>query len=199
VCAGSGPDTAVCCNGTCCPGCCGADGSCGVCTVFLTNAPGLNGNLGGLSGADATCQERAASVSPPLPGTYKAWLSDSTGSPATRFRRSGQPYVLPDAARTVVANDWTDLTKCAGPAISDPCLAHPINAFENGAPSPALLVWTNTTVQGTERLDTCNDWQSNAPALQGGKGEAGQRNEVWTESGSIDCIAPLALYCFQQS
>jgi hypothetical protein len=45
--------------------------------------------LGGLSGADATCNSLAASAG--LPGTYKAWLSDSASSPSTRFTQATFP------------------------------------------------------------------------------------------------------------
>ena len=120
----------VCCgDGTCCNGCCGEDGTCGACLVFATSTL-RNGALGGLNGADAICQERAGAGG--LPGTYRAWLSDGTGSPSTRFRRSGQGYRLPDAAQTSIATDWTDLT--------DGKLRHAINVTELGetVPPPPL-------------------------------------------------------------
>jgi hypothetical protein len=31
-----------------------------------------------------------------LPGTYRAWISDITGSPSTRFTKSTIPYVRRD-------------------------------------------------------------------------------------------------------
>ena len=43
-----------------------------------------------------------------LPGTFLAWLSDDTGSPATRFSQDGGPYQLVDGS--IVANNWSDLT-----------------------------------------------------------------------------------------
>src|SRR5215212_6677746 len=49
---------------------CGAGGPC---SVFLSSIT-YDGNLGGLSGADAKCQGLAAVAG--LPGIYKAWLSD---------------------------------------------------------------------------------------------------------------------------
>ena len=58
VCGGSGATTSICCNGTCWDGCCGSDGSPSSCRVFVTSTI-YDGNLGGLDGAAAKCQERA--------------------------------------------------------------------------------------------------------------------------------------------
>ena len=116
----------ICCNGVCCSGCCGSDGPCGACRVFVTGLSS-NGELGGLAEADGICQWRATAAG--LPGSYKAWLSDGSASPSTRFRCtapscSAQGYRLVDAARTLVATNWTDLT--------DNDLLHGINATELG-------------------------------------------------------------------
>ncbi len=48
--------------------------------------------MGGLVGADAACQQRAAVAG--LTGTYKAWLADATSSPATRLTHHLGPYQL---------------------------------------------------------------------------------------------------------
>ena len=50
--------------------------------AFVTTWQG-DGNIGGLAAADAICQTEAEEAE--LPGTYKAWLSDSGNSPSTRF------------------------------------------------------------------------------------------------------------------
>ena len=50
--------------------------------VFVTEWEG-DGNIGGLTAADSICQTEADDAG--LPGTYKAWLSDSTASPSSRF------------------------------------------------------------------------------------------------------------------
>ena len=94
-----------------------------------------------------------------LPGTYRAWLSDDTGSPSTRFRCtaavcSGQGYQLPDQAQTQIATDWTDLT--------DGTLIHAINVTELGGtvptnPAPDARAWSNTAVDGTVRTDVPDD------------------------------------------
>ena len=68
---------------------CGGDGSC---TMFITDNQ-FTGDLGGLDGADDKCQGEADGADD-LAGTYRAWLSDFTGSPSTRFEtQAAFPYV----------------------------------------------------------------------------------------------------------
>ena len=197
VCAGSGSTTSICCNGVCCDGCCGADGSCGACLVFVSSSQ-HTGNLGGLAGADAICQTRATNRMaplPPLPGTYKAWLSTGTGadeSPATgRIRQSGQPYLRVDGA--LIAANWADLLT--------PPLANPIQVTENLDTVIPSSVWTNTEPNGTELQfpADCGDW------LNGSSGTAGagvtfQTDANWTNGAAAQCnLAASRLYCFQQT
>lgn len=197
VCAGNGAATNICCNGVCCNGCCGADGSCGPCRVFVTGEPNFGPDLGGLAGADAVCQARAAGVNPPLPGTYKAWLSSGTGenqSPAAgRFRRARGPYTLIDGA-TRVANGWADLT--------DGTLEHAIDMTETGGTPSTDRAWSNTGTNGFELndniLNDCEDWTSVISDF-GGTGEITAINSAWTYNGGISCnFEGGALYCFQQ-
>lgn len=73
--------------------------------VFVTSAE-FTGNLGGLSGADAICQEAADAAG--LDGVFQAWLSDSVDTPSTRWKTlSLGPYFLLDGG--VVAASFGDL------------------------------------------------------------------------------------------
>jgi hypothetical protein len=170
-------------------------------TVFVTSQT-YNGAMGGLAGADSLCQARATAAG--LSGTYKAWLSDTTGSPSTRFTQSTAPYVLING--TVVANNWAGLTSGT--------LLHAINLTETGgappAPSPNIFpsednVWSGTNANGT--FDTnqasCQNWTSTSSngGDSMGEGSATATNSTWSEShdwyGS-PCPWTLALFCFQQ-
>ena len=164
-----------------------------------------------MAGADDKCQQLAGSVNPPLPGTYPAWLSDSTASPSTRFRCtqascSTHGYVLVNG--TVVANDWADLTTCSGSGRmgdgATDCLDHAINVTEQGAGIGSQNnVWTHTTTAGTPGGGNasgsvgnvhCLDWSTNDPSQSGdfaipcacnsldGTGDA-----TWTLWGSQPC------------
>lgn len=202
-------DDGICCNGTCCSGCCGADGTCGSgcrkadgtcgpCRVFVTSTT-QTGNLGGLAGADAICQSLAANVAPtPLPGTYKAWLSDSTASPSTRFRChatdcSQEGYALVDGTR--IAGNWGELTGGT--------LAASIDITEQGSRiPPAFFIWTHTLVNGAagRQVDEhCSNWTSASSTLAGDVGFETTKTSQWTEVGfAITCDDTLHLYCFQQ-
>jgi hypothetical protein len=93
--------------------------------------------MGGLSGADALCQQAADSVS--LSGTYKAWLSTTAVSAASRLSHADVPYVLLDG--TVVAANWSALTSGT--------LAHAIDRNEQNTALAGLWnVWTASTPDG---------------------------------------------------
>lgn len=72
--------------------------------VFVTSEA-YNGNLGGVTGADAKCQALADAAN--LGGTYRAWLSASGQAANSRLIHSIHPYGLVDG--TLIANDWDHL------------------------------------------------------------------------------------------
>ncbi len=172
--------------------------------VFITEVieyPG-GGKLEGIVGADMICQGFASTAS--LPGTYKAWLSDSSGTvyPANSFTHSIHPYVLVDG--TTVAHNWTDLT--------DGAIEVPINMIAAGIINPNIKVWTNVTTAGEcfttvdAPMHTCNNWTSNSYLDYGFTGTTLQPNTPppgwenhWTEHNILPCNdRDVRLYCFQQ-
>jgi len=164
---------------------------CGPCRVFLSSTT-HDGNLGGLSGADAICQGLAGSAS--LPGTYRAWLSDGAQSPSTRFSQSSGPYQLLNGV--TIATSWNDLT--------DGTLAAPITLAENGATfdDPALRSWTNTLANGTAGgvlNENCAGWTSGANGSDGDEGQVTSTSDNWTDFATGTCNNLFHLYCFQQS
>lgn len=164
---------------------------CGPCRVFVTSTT-QDGNLGGLAGADALCQNLAASAN--LPGTYRAWLSDDAQSPSTRFSQSSGPYALLNGV--TIATSWTDLT--------DGTLAAPITLAENGATFDGLAqrAWTNTLANGTGggTLDeNCAGWTTGANGSDGDEGQVAATSDNWTDFASGTCNNEFHLYCFQQS
>ena len=183
-------------GGSCVEGICSSTGDK---VVFVTSEL-YTGNLGGLAGADMKCQTLAQAAG--LSGTFMAWLSDSTDSPATRFIQSQDAYRLVDG--TLVASDWADLT--------DGSLGAAINVTETGAAVPAgtttcggggnNTAWTNTTATGTASVGTshCNDWSDSA-ATQARWGNADATASAWTSycsGGGAVCVWESPLYCFEQ-
>jgi hypothetical protein len=165
--------------------------------VFATSAT-YDGNIGGLAGADADCQSLATAAG--LAGTFKAWLSDSTTSAASRLTH-GNGYVL--VGGTLVAVNWTQLTSGG--------LEHSIDLDENGMPLSSSGVWTDTDTDGdiSDNLDNspdnCTNWTTNVYSQSsgaGGEGFGGEASAVdgaWTQgTAAYACSATLRLYCLQQ-
>jgi hypothetical protein len=171
--------------------------------VFVTSTTYKGGDLGGLTGADAKCQARAMAAG--LTGTFRAWLSDADGQPATRFTKESGPYLL--VTGNVVANNLTQVTSGT--------LRHAINVTELGTPAPTATIpgcttpiaWSNTTSDGYigDPGSTCGDWTDSSvsaawfgtTALQSG----------WTgpvcmavagASPATGCGALAPLFCFEQ-
>jgi hypothetical protein len=163
--------------------------------VFVTSAytptDFLDGNLGGIAGADALCQSNAAAAG--LTGTFKAWLSDGASDPASTFTQVG-PYVkLYGTSLVLVANDWADLT--------DGTLASPIDtdAFGNHAGYNRL---TNVNADGTTYnaypYANCSGFTSNSCSQTAGYGTS-TTTSSWSNAGITDCCTKqFGLICFEQ-
>ncbi len=165
----------------------------GVRRVFVTSQP-TQGNFGGLSGGDAYCQSLAGAAG--LSGTYFAWLSDNTGTPAERFSQSTVPYHLVDG--TLIANNWADLI--------DGSIANPINLTEQGNTPPdsssvcgyTTTVWSNTLSDGTifSVSNHCTDW-TGAGVASWGRWTAITGN--WSRAcNGGSCTSVSNLFCFEQ-
>ena len=174
--------------------CCSDGGACGECKVFASSTR-VPGDIGGLSGADTECQRLASNVG--LPGTYKAWLSDSNTSVTSRFTKATVPYTLPGGE--VVATSWADLT-------SGNALDHAIDQTETGAPvtgtnAGAFRVWTHTTGKGeaggSDPIGICANWTTDSGAPTGNFGNIPSTTQ-WTVGGFQQCSVESRLYCFQQ-
>jgi hypothetical protein len=152
--------------------------------IFVTSFLPL-GNLGGVNGADAFCQQLATDAS--LPGAYKAWLSDDANSAASRLTHSTDPYVLVDG--TPLAVDWTDLT--------DGTLLAAITRTETGESVSASAVWTGTDESAGATAPNCRNWTSDA-TFDGGAYGTASADFNWTRSDTRSCGAGARLYCVQQ-
>lgn len=163
-------------------------------TVFVTSVR-YTGDLGGLAGADAKCQERAAAAG--LPGTYLAWLSDGLQAPPDRFA-PGLPYVRVDGL---------PIAKGLQGLISGEPLLNPIDVTEHGdviakagdCSNYGDKVWTNVAPDGSALGDgDCEGW-STEDSLAIGYGNAKVTGPSWTAAECLaSCAKQLRLYCFRQ-
>lgn len=165
-------------------------------SVFVTAETYLPGDIGGLTGADEICQLAASDAG--ISGNFKAWLSDSTASPATRFTRSTQPYQLPDGR--VIATDWVDLTSGR---IANNINGINVNQFGEVGWNLQFGAWTGTHADGTAKNESysfCQDWTysgDDEPAAMGVLNYGNLRGG-WTEGPTWGCSDAKSLYCFEQ-
>ena len=156
--------------------------------VFVTSQA-YDGNLGGTTGADATCAAVASGAG--LTGAFGAWLSVTGSDANTRVGTGTQPYQLLDGT-PLAANSA---------ALSGGSLLNPIDRDETGSLVGPVDVWTNTNPDGTlYAAGACGDFTSNLhtdtplPAA----GSSGAANATWTDNQMIFCDATARLYCFEQ-
>jgi hypothetical protein len=179
---------------------CGIDcGSTGICLsrscssgrwVFLTSTT-VTGSMGGMSGADATCQTRATTAG--LTGTYKAWLTDSTTTVSARLAHSTDPYYKLDGVK--VADNWTDLM--------DGSIDSTINVNDLGATVPTTsfnFVYTGADSSGNPTAYDCSDWTDTVHdgSLRPAGGDWAYVDNQWAYRWNSFCDTNGRLYCFQQ-
>ena len=174
--------------------------------VFVTSQL-FNGNLGGLTGADALCKMLAGQAA--HPGTFKAWLSSTTQSASQRLTHSTGPYVLANGKQ--VASNWAGLTSGT--------LLNPIDVTETGGTppdspimcsnTPLPAAWTATAANGTLATTqgaTCMDWTTSGQSTGAILGVANQTGANWTDGCGNEssvgtspiCGSTASLYCIEQ-
>jgi hypothetical protein len=150
----------------------------------------------GIPFADQKCNE-LAKASGHYVGYFKAWLSDASSSPESKFTHPTVPYV--DVKGNVIANDYAGLTSGS--------LLSPIKYNENGYTSGeagwqgGTTVWTSIRTDGNPRDypdQACNSWTSGDGSVSGGVGQALETSSQWTDSAGQHCDQLNHLYCFEQ-
>jgi hypothetical protein len=169
-------------------------GACPALIVFAT-ANTWDGNLGGVSGADAKCQQ--AAVAAGFHGQYKAWLSLGLNSAKTRLSGAAKPYQLPNGV--VVADTW-------GAFMSDTHKA-PINRTETKTDLPATqFAWTQTKTNGDAYPpadDPCAGFTTGSTTAHKHRpGRVFAVDATWTEPPGFQamqaCSVKDHLYCIEQ-
>ena len=154
-----------------------------------------DGDLGGVTGADAHCMARASAEG--LGGQWRAWLRDtSTPAPAHIYAAPGG-YILLDG--TVVASTFDALVSGS--------LMHAIDLTEMGTPitDGNTEVWTGIDLLGDTRNDgycsdsSGNDWSSNDRSARFPfVGHLNRTDPTWTAAYLQFCNRTnVRLYCFE--
>jgi hypothetical protein len=156
--------------------------------IFVTSTTFTGSSIGGVTGANAKCQEVAKSAN--LGGTFIAWLSVTNDSVYARLQNVG-PWYLIDGT-LVFANKG--VITSLGPYV-------PIDRDETGTklPGPQNYVWSGTLASGQAANGNlnCNGF-SVGPAADGLVGDVSKQTADWTAFGSSPCNSALHLYCIEQ-
>ncbi len=158
--------------------------------MFVTSATSVTGNLGGLAGADATCQRLAAAVGQGN-RTWRAYLSaerDATTGQAVHARDrigSGPWY---NANLVLVANSVTELHARPGDAalfVDERGVR--INGQWTGSPTPNEHdILTGSNADGTVAAGlTCSDWTANSASQAAQVGHSDGLGPNQSTTGSL--------------
>jgi hypothetical protein len=150
--------------------------------VFVTSRS-LDGNRGGLGGADTLCNNAAEEAG--LEGNWKAILSKNDTIARDRLTIRGP---VENIAGETVADDASDLW--------DGTLDTVIDVDEHGE-SASGHVWTGTDSQGgLGGLDAnCNGWNTGDETASGVRGSVGQTDGDWLDAEETLCDSKASLYC----
>jgi hypothetical protein len=165
--------------------------------VFVTSVS-YDGNLGGLSGADAKCQARANAAG--LGGTWKAIISSYTTESAINRIGYNWDCLITVTGRLIDCHTY----KIGGNVYSiwDGFLAWGPIATDEYGNTKLNHVWTGTRSMGTAvwgTENTCLDWTTNASSTYGGYvGDSSVSNNSWIYAGYRNCNNLSSLYCIEQ-
>ena len=159
-------------------------------SFFVTSATSTTGNLGGLAGADATCQRLGAAAGQGS-RTWRAYLSverdPANNNQATHARDrigSGPWY---NASLALVANTVAELHSRTGDAsIFVDERGQRINGQWTGSPGPVEHdILTGSNADGTVAAGlTCGDWTSDASTAIGQVGHSDGMGQNQSTAGS---------------
>ncbi|WP_437797806.1 hypothetical protein [Sorangium sp. So ce693] len=125
---------------------------------FVSTPSDSGGDLGGIAGADATCQALAAEVG--AGGrTWRAYLSTSTENARDRIGKG--PWVNAKGVTVAASVEALHALPGGNPELFVDHEGNRINGQWQGSPTPNEHdMLTGSAADGTALADTCNDWTS---------------------------------------
>lgn len=152
--------------------------------VFVTSTS-YAGAIGSVKAADADCQAAAAAAR--LPGSFKAWISDSTTNAYDRTADVGPWYTT---RGELAFSQKSDLREGApGTDLVD----------ERGNPPSADGVWSGTTTTGVASGNDCEGWTNASAGATASTGSALGADTSWGgDDTPATCDRTASLICFQQ-
>lgn len=172
---------------------CTSDGlPCASHRIFLTSTVdngAFTSHGGGLTGADAFCQNAATSAG--LTRTYKAVMSSSTVNAKDRLIFTGPTYNFQTASTfVVVANQGSDLWATAGTP-----LQNAVGYTETFTNPSSQRPWTGTNGTGVFQGNSCNDWTGGGSGAQGANDAT---SVFWLFAQGTPCGSNKPVFCVSQ-
>ena len=160
-------------------------------SFFVTSATSVTGNLGGLAGADATCQRLAAAVGEGA-RVWRAYLSverdAANGNQPTHARDRIGAGPWRNANNVVVANNLAELHARTGDvSVFVDERGQRINGQWTGSPSPVEHdMLTGSNADGTVMAgQTCSDWTSASTAFTAQVGHSDGMGPSQSTAGAL--------------
>ena len=160
-------------------------------SFFVTSTTSVTGNLGGLAGADATCQ-RLATAAGHTTGTWRAYLSverdPANGNQPTHARDRIGTGPWHNANRLLIANNVGELHSRTGDAelfVNEHGLR--INGQWIGSPTPNEHdILTGSNADGRVAAgSTCADWTSDSASVIGQVGHSDGMGPNQSTAGAL--------------
>jgi len=147
----------------------------------------------GIERADWLCKIHAEAGKLHLGKKFRAWISDDTSSPSTRFIKSSGRYIMADG--TVFVQSWDALANLE--------IENALFMTEYGGEPVQGSAWSNTLPDGTAAsLDQhCNGWSTSDINEEGRIGALTATDIWWTDGQDFNpasCVGDRHLYCFEQ-
>jgi hypothetical protein len=143
----------------------------------------------GITVADTLCVNEATSAGLAEASNFKALLSTTTASAASRFDVSegSEPFVRIDGIEIAAA-----------PTLAAGTLDSGIwqNADGTYVTTGTTLAWTGSTSPSTLGSHTCNNWSTKSASITGSVGDS-SRTDLWFNDGASECSGSAVVYCLE--
>jgi hypothetical protein len=156
--------------------------------AFVTSMTRTPGQIAGLTGGDAWCNELAAAA--PLPGTYVAWLSGMGVDAEARVRSTGaRGWWRPDGMPFADTIDDIVASNVLYPPRLDELGRDVATPFQ-------LDIATGTTAAGADLAGfDCEGFTSSAAGATTVSGVVDGGSRAWTDAASVSCGIATRIYC----
>jgi len=143
----------------------------------------------GIAAADTLCASEATTAGLANASTFKALLSTTTASAASRFNVSegSEPFVRVDGIEIATAPNLAAGTLDSG--IWQ-------NADGTYVTAGTTLAWTGSTTPSTVGSHTCTNWSTNSASITGSVGDS-SRTDLWFNDVPSSCSGSSVVYCLE--